>query len=147
MFSSNSLLYRFVRLFTWSPYGHVAMVFKGVLPSEKGTEKEDLYRNKLRIFQASAFPNPIDVDGRKNQLTGTNLYHLEEYLTSQIENKTTIVVRRCLCSNDEKRMNFENAIIPAINRHLGDKYQLLNLILGRVLKCDDFSVARTHAAH
>lgn len=131
MFSSNScLLYRFLRLVTWSPYFHVALVFKGILPSEKGTNKEDLYHNKLRIFQASNYPNSIDVAGKKSNFTGTNIYHLEEYLRSQIENKTTIVVRRLICSNDEKRQHFEEAIIPTINGHLGDKYQLLNSFLG-----------------
>ena len=65
LFSTNRLLLRFLRLVTWSPYAHVAMVFKGVLPSEKGTEQEELYQNKLRIFHAIRVPQPCVYLGKR----------------------------------------------------------------------------------
>ena len=94
------------------------MVFKGVLPFEKGTEKEDLFCNKLRIFHATM------------QEQGARVQDLDKILTRWSMAKDTIIIRKCVISDERKRKVFEEEICSAINNHLGDQYQLFNWILG-----------------
>ena len=109
-----------IRIVSWSPFKHVALVFKGPLPSEKNG---GFYRNKIRIFQSINSYRKTDVNGIEMEKDGVNLYHFDKYLEKQrsFGAKAYVLPLTLNCSSEEKKL-LDEKIGMAINNHIDDKY-------------------------